>query len=166
MANFGGRVNFDVLDTYVGQINYMIKSTATTTGQDFTDMGLAMVAGKHVRLSDKLDFKPTAGLRVANLTFFKLNGNDIESFHEYFLSLNSTLMLSYQQSVTTMHDLGVYVDLGGLSQFGAEYQFTYKPKGSKWLFDLSTLFLTGEAAAAMTLMIKQFQKMNFNFLFS
>ena len=103
-------------------------------------MGLAMVA-KHVRISDKLDLNPA--VLGAESHLFKLNGNDIESFHEYFIP-KFNLMLSYQQSVTTMHDLGVYVDLG-LSQFGAEYQFTYKPKGSKWLFDLSTLFLTGEA---------------------
>ena len=74
-------------------------------------------------------------------------------------------MLSYQQSVTTMHDLGVYVDLGGLSQFGAEYQFTYKPKGSKWLFDLSTLFLTGEATASDDVNDKTVSKNELQFSF-
>ena len=31
MANLGARVNFDVLDTYVGQINYMHKTSVTST---------------------------------------------------------------------------------------------------------------------------------------
>jgi len=148
MANLGARVNFDILDTYVGQINYMQKTSVTSTGLDFTDMGVGLIAGKHVRLSDQFDLKPTAGVRLSNLTFFKLNGTQVESFNEFFTSFNGTLMLSYQYSPTMMHDFGVYMDVGEFNQYGAEYQFIYKPSGSKWLFDVSTLYLTGEATAS------------------
>lgn len=148
MANLGARVNFDVLDTYVGQINYMHKTSVTSTGLDFTDLGIGLIAGKHVRLSDQFDLKPTAGFRLSNLTFFKLNGTQVESFNEFFTSFNGTLMLSYQFSPTMMHDFGVYMDIGEFNQYGAEYQFIYKPKGSKWLFDVSTLYLTGEATVS------------------
>ncbi len=148
MANLGARINFDVLDTYVGQINYMHKTSVTSTGLDFTDLGIGLIAGKHVRLSDQFDLKPTAGLRLSNLTFFKLNGTRVESFNEFFTSFNGTLMLSYQYSPTMMHDFGVYMDVGQFNQYGAEYQFIYRPKGSKWLFDVSTLYLTGEATAS------------------
>ena len=54
-------------------------------------------------------------------------------------------MISWEQTNEFIHDAGIYADFGTFSQYGLEYQLTYRPLGSQWLFDASALYLNGTA---------------------
>jgi hypothetical protein len=145
MTNYGVTANFNVMDTFVGQIMYLHKQSVTTSGQDFQDTSYRIVLGRSFYLTENFKIKPTIGAKLATLTFFKQTGNTITGYPVNFTAFNTTLMVAWDQTNEFIHDAGIYADFGTFSQYGVEYQLTYRPLGSQWLFDASMLYLNGTA---------------------
>ena len=94
--------------------------------QDFQDTSYRIVLGRSFYLTENFKIKPTLG-KAGDTHLFKQTENTITGYPVNFTAFNTTFMVAWDQTNEFIHDAGVYADFGTFSQYGVEYQLTYRP---------------------------------------